>query len=177
VGIVEQTARLSYEPLTASHAAELGDALIDPRLYTYITSPTPKTILELESDFARVAAGPPADRMGELWWNFAVKLREGRYIGRVQATLHDDLAEVAFMFGVAYWGLGYATEALQWLHTRIARAQTANSLWATVNPDNWRSIQLLERLGYQRISQEWPSLFSYEPEDLVYSQQFFSKST
>jgi RimJ/RimL family protein N-acetyltransferase len=177
VANVEQTARLVYEPLAASHAAELRGALIDPRLYAYITKPCPHTVLDLKAEFVRVAAGPPKDHEGEAWWNFAVRLRDGEYIGRIQATFHDGLAEVAYMFGVSYWGQGYATEALLWLRDRVAETQKANSLWATVNPENSRSIRLLERLGYQRMSQEWPPLFSYEPEDLVYCQQIFSSPT
>lgn len=170
MGNIDQTARLVYEPLTGSHAAELSGALIDPRLYAYITKRCPHTVLDLKAEFIRVAAGPPKDREGEAWWNFAVRLCDGEYIGRIHATFHDGLAEVAYMFGVAHWGLGYATEAVQWLHARIAETQKANSLWATVNPDNSRSIRLLERLGYQKMSQERPLLFSYDPKDLVYCQ-------
>jgi RimJ/RimL family protein N-acetyltransferase len=45
------------------------------------------------------------------------------------------------------------------------------TVWATVHPDNARSIRLLERLGFQEVEvAAAPSLGSYDPEDLVYSR-------
>ena len=167
----DSTARLTFESLKASHAAKLSDALMEPSVYAHISRACPKTISELAAEFARVSAGPPVDRIGEIWWNFAVRLHTGEYIGRVQATIHDGLAEVAYMFGSLYWGHGYATEAVHWLHGRITESQLATSLWATVNPDNSRSARLLERLEYQRVSQGLPLLFSYEQGDVVYIRQ------
>jgi RimJ/RimL family protein N-acetyltransferase len=171
MGSIDGSERLVYEPLTESHASDLSDALTDPRVYAYITGPHPATAVDLAVEFARMAAGPSGRYKNEKWWNFAVRVRGGKFIGRTQATLHDDLAEVAYVFGPLYWGRGYATEALTWLHTRIRETRQANSFWATVRPDNTRSIRLLERHRYGEVLQGWPRLFSYESGDRVYCKQ------
>jgi RimJ/RimL family protein N-acetyltransferase len=167
-GDAQCSERLVYEPLSESHGSLLSGALTDPRAYTHITDPHPATAADLAVLFARMAAGPSDGCTDEAWWNFAVRLRSGEFIGRVEATLHDGLAEVAYIFGPNFWNCGYATESVAWLHTQLRENQYANSVWATVLPDNVRSIRLLERLGYRRSLLDQPPLRSYETGDRVY---------
>jgi RimJ/RimL family protein N-acetyltransferase len=168
---IQRSDRLDYEPVKESHASDLCDALTDPRAYAYITGPHPMTAGDLAVEFARMAAGPSGGRERETWWNYAVRLREGKYIGRIEATLHDRLAEVAYVFGPLYWGCGYAAESLTWLHAKVWESRRADSIWATVVPANERSIRLLERLEYRQILGGWPRLLSYELGDRVYCKQ------
>jgi len=166
-----ESGRLVYEPLMELHASALSSALIDPRTYAYIFPPHPTTEAELAAEFARRVAGP-SDSKSEIWWNFVVRLREGPFIGRIEATFHHGLAEVGYVFGPSYWGCGYATESLIWLHSQIRDRQLAGSVWATVTPGNTRSIRLLERLGYNVALPGHPQLLSYEAGDRVYCKQF-----
>ena len=168
---INESGRLVYEPLSELHASALSSALIDPRTYAHIPPPNPTTEAELAAQFARRVAGP-SDSENEIWWNFAVRLREGPFIGRIEATFHHDLAEIAYVFGPSYWGCGYATESLSWLHSQIRDRQLADSVWATVTPGNTRSIRLLERLGYSEALPSHPQLLSYEAGDRVYCKQF-----
>jgi RimJ/RimL family protein N-acetyltransferase len=169
--------RLIYEPLAASHAAGLCEALTDPLVYAHITGRFPTSVAGLEIAFARSAGGPPAERSSEIWWNFAVRLRSGEFIGRIEATIHDGLAEVAYLLGPKYWGCGYATKALTWLHERLRESEGVNSYWATVHPENGRSIRLLERLGYGEVVRGWPKLFSYDEYDRVFSKEASAEGT
>ncbi len=168
---VGESARLVYERLTASHAVGLSAALLDPRVYAHIPAHFAKSVEDLEVEFTRHASGPSDVGSGEIWWNYAVRLRSGGFIGRVEATIHHGLAEVAYMLGPSYWGNGYATEALHWLHARLLECRQVNSFWAAVRPENDRSIRLLERLRYDEVLQDWPKLYSYDAGDRVYSRE------
>ena len=166
-----QTTRLSYAPLAAEDAAVLFPLLADPAVYRYIDAHPPASIGELAARFDRVRAGPPSDRTGESWWNYTVRLLEsGLAVGRLEATIVGDRAEVAYLFGQMYWGKGYATEALTWLHRQLRQCAAVNTFWATVRPENSRSIRLLHRTGYVEVNQ-WPPLMSYDSGDKVYCRR------
>lgn len=176
--IAARSSRLLYEPLTARHALDLCDALTDAQVYAHLPGDRPTTAADLERQFACMAAGPRPgqvepdrahpDQSQQVWWNFAVRLHSGEAIGRIQATIHHGLAETAYLFGPRYWGHGYATEALRWLHEQLAADRRADTAWATVVPENTRSIRLLERVGYLREPTARPHLLSYAPGDQVY---------
>jgi GNAT superfamily N-acetyltransferase len=90
---------------------------------------------------------------------FPVRLREtGTLIGRVEATLTQDWAETAYLFAPRHWGQGYATEAMTAFQNELRRNEQVTEFWATTTPQNTRSIALLERLGYQQMSESWPPL-------------------
>jgi RimJ/RimL family protein N-acetyltransferase len=121
---------------------------------------------------ARALAGAP--QPGEVWLNFLVRSAgTGRVLGRLEATLHHGIAEVAFLFDPDAWGRGYATEALLWLHERLQCEEAApTSFWATTVPGNKRCQALLERCGYRRVPQGWPeTLLSWDDGDLVYRRE------
>jgi RimJ/RimL family protein N-acetyltransferase len=160
--------RLRYEPLITEHAQALFPVLADPAVYRYIDDDIPTSVEELSKRFKQMSSGPPVNRTDELWWNYAVRLVESSLlIGRLEATIVQDRAEVAYLFGPAYWGQGYATEAMLWLHRQLQARTSASTFWATVRPENLRSIKLLRRLGYAQVS-EWPRLLSYDSGDAVY---------
>ena len=114
----------------------------------------------------RALAGPPPDRPEERWLNFAVRdAASGALLGRLEATVHDGLAEVAFLFGPAHWGKGHAAQGLQWLHGQLPGLP----LWATTVPGNTRSQALLLRCGYRAVDPASATrLYSYDPGDLVF---------
>jgi RimJ/RimL family protein N-acetyltransferase len=161
--------RLRFEPLSWAHAALLSEVLLDPAVYEFIAGPHPASTLDLAEDFQRAAEGPAADRQPMRWWNIGVFAAEtGQGLGQIQATIVDDWAEIAYLFGRKHWGQGYAQEAVRWLHAKLAEDGAAGTLWATVTPSNRRSVRLLERLGYTPVSEGWPRLGSYDEGDLVY---------
>jgi RimJ/RimL family protein N-acetyltransferase len=90
---------------------------------------------------------------------------------RLEATVHDGIAEVAFLFGPAHWGKGHATAGLLWLHAHLAAEHGAPVLWATTVPANAASRALLERCGYApRDPASAPLLYTYDEGDLVFSR-------
>jgi RimJ/RimL family protein N-acetyltransferase len=160
---------LRFEPLCSAHAALLSDALLDPAVYQFIEGPHPASTWELADDFERLSKGPAAGGQPMRWWNIGVfAAHSGEGLGQLQATIHDDWAEIAYVLGSKHWGQGYAQEAMRWFHGKLAEDGAATTLWATVAPRNARSVRLLERLGYTPIADGWPELGSYDEGDLVF---------
>lgn len=83
-----------------------------------------------------------------------------------QAHAEGLFAEIAYVFGPAWWGRGYATEATAWLLDDI-RGREVDASWATVEPGNEASARLLRRLGFAVAAPDVP-LLSYDEGDLTF---------
>ncbi len=160
--------KTSYSPLTLDDVETLVPVLHNADVYSFIGG------LPTRDDFTlglrRAIAGPPAKRVKEHWINYGARLVEtGELIGRVEATVHDNLAEVAFLYSPSVWGRGYAAEGLLWLHDHLRGYTGVSMLWATTHSENLRSSALLVRAGYVQVAAEGlPSLYTYDEGDLVF---------
>lgn len=167
-GAVAATRRLAIEPLTISHAEDLHAALDDPAVARYLLHPDVTTMGALRGRIEQLAAGPPPERPGERWWNFAVRLAAERtIIGRLEATTYGDWGEIAYVFGPRWWGLGYATEATRWLIDHLV-AHAVTELWAAVHPANEPSKRLLARLGFRAVVEPSRPVASFDPGDTAF---------
>lgn len=143
------SSRLAYEPLRADHAAALFGPLSDARAWHHIGPPDSTSVEQLAAEFARRAAGPSSETGAERWVNYAVRVIDGSvYCGRLEATVHGTWAEIAYLFGPAFWGHGLASEAVGWLRDQLRQRFGVTELWAAVRPDNERSLRLLRRMGF-----------------------------
>ena len=118
----------------------------DERLYTF-TGGRPPTLAELRARYARLVVGRSADGM-EQWRNWILRLRDGRAVGTVQATITaaGREAEVAWVIGMAWQGQGLASEAagglVGWLEAGGVRTITAH-----VHPDHHASAEVAAHAG------------------------------
>lgn len=159
------TDRLSIEVLGLAHAPGLLAALSVERVGRFIGGPDVTTLDALTRRIERLQQGP--DRENERWINFAVLLGP-TVVGRLEATVHDDIAEIAYVFGPRWWGHGYATEATSWLTTTL-EAEGVQECWATVAPGNDASSNLLRRLSFVSVDVPPPvALLSYDVGDLAF---------
>ncbi len=155
-------AELVFEPLAAEHAAVLFPLLGDARVWEHLLASDGATEAQMRAVYARRAAGP--GRPGERWINHAVRLVSGPYLGRIEATVHPSgWAEVAYVFGLAHRGRGYARAAVRGLLEQL----DVDEVWATVTPANVRSRRLLAALGFREAPRARP-LASWAPGDLTY---------
>lgn len=159
--------QLIFEPLQANHLDELAGVLLHPAVYQHIEETVP-TIEEFRLGLERAIAGSDAAIVDERWLNYLVWRSDGSMLGRLEATVHHGLAEVAFLFGPQYWGQGFATVGLRWLQEELTHREAIAAFWATTTPANVRSQNLLHRCGYQRADLPTISLYSYDPGDLVF---------
>lgn len=162
------TSRLMIEPLGHEHAEGLVAALSHPSVGDYVGGPDVTTVAAQHERIDRLANGPGPERPDERWWNWAVCRRtDGLVLGYVQATSYGEWAEVAYVFGPATSGHGFATEAVRWLIEHL-HAVGAHELWATVHPDNDASVRLLERVGFVPAPRPGRPVASFDDGDLVF---------
>jgi RimJ/RimL family protein N-acetyltransferase len=164
---------LQFEPLTAAHADDLFPILTTPAVLAFIDPTTePPTLEELRAEYAACARGPVDLIMpSEQWFNMAIQLKSEclRTIGRLEATCYREekldftWGEVAYLLGEAWWGKGLAFEAVSWWHDYLESIAPGTQWWATVHPQNQRSIRLLTRLNYREVdASQRPQLQSYD---------------
>ena len=160
--------RLKFEPIDSIHASKLYVALHHSSVHQFIDS---KDFLTLQSviDFIeRVSRGPQKNSSDE-WLNVVCFLGD-EVIGLVQATVHNDWAEVAFLFDPTFQGKGYATEAVTWMIDHLGDTRNIREFWATTVPENERSIALLIRAGFLESEFLEREVLSYDPGDLVFKR-------
>lgn len=138
--------RLTLEPLTEEHAAEMVSVLADPRLYAYIGGDPPNLAVLVER-YRRQIAGPAA--LDEQWCNWIVRSTStGRPVGFVQATVTADRADVAWVIGVDHQHQGFATESAlamsEWLTEAGVRWIDAH-----IHPEHGASHRVAAALGLE----------------------------
>lgn len=164
------TAAVRVEPLVPAHLEELAAVLHDPAVYEHIAPELPPRH-EILLGLQRALAGPPPSTPDERWLNFLLRDASGAMVGRLEATVHHGLAEVAFLLGPRHWGRGFGSAGLRWLHEEIARSAGITDFWATTTPANARSRSLLERCGYRASTLPDRPLYSHDAGDLVFNRR------
>lgn len=142
------TERLLLELLLPGHAEELFPVLSDPAIYQWLDYGAPASVGYLQDLYARLEAGRSPDG-SEVWLNFLVRVKGGQAIGTVQATVHPGhKTYVGYVLASAYWGNGYAAEAMTALLTHLAREHPTQVTIAVIEEGNVRSAALLRRLDF-----------------------------
>jgi len=144
------TPRLVLEPQVAAHADAMFAVLSDPAIYEYENAP-PVSLAWLRERYARLESRTSGDGT-ERWLNWVLRTADGTAIGYVQATVHADAADVAYEMGSAWWGHGYASEAVAAMLDELAHAYGVRRFAAVAKRANARSHALLARLGFALAS-------------------------
>ena len=167
--LTARTARLRLEPLQASHAPLLYPLLADPRLYAYVPDAAYTSVALLAERFAMLERGAPKGS-DELWLNWVLlRLDDDTAVGTLQATVRPGIdAWIGYTLVTSGWGQGYATEACAWLVADLPLRYGVVEILASVDVRNAKSIALLERLGFGRISVEATELHGEATTDYHY---------
>jgi RimJ/RimL family protein N-acetyltransferase len=138
---------LSLEPQMAEHAAEMFAVLSDPAIYEYENQP-PASLEWLRTRFGKLESRRSADGT-EQWLNWVVRIAGGGLIGYVQATVRTDgSAAIAYELSSAHWGRGHARRAVEAMLVELAAHYRVRTFVAVAKQQNFRSLRLLERLGF-----------------------------
>ena len=163
---VVEAADLVLEPQTAAHADEMFAVLGDPAIYAFENAPPP-SLEWLRTRYAKLESRRSADGR-EQWLNWVIRIRTGELIGYVQATVRPDgCAALAYELASAHWGRGLARQAVEAMIGELAEHHGARRLSAVLRPENFRSLRLLERLGFSRASPEEQLRHRAEPGELL----------
>lgn len=158
---------LKLEKLDLGHASELFDALNHEQIGLFIGGPDVTTLAELEERIQYLQRGPK-EVSGQRWFNFAV-LMESAVIGRVEATAHTGIVEIAYLINPSLWGQGIGTAATKLLMSELRR-EGEHNFWATTVPENLASAKVLENLGFTEIDSIFaPALLSFDEGDRVFN--------
>ena len=148
-----ETGSLTLEPQLAAHADEMFVVLSDPAIYEYENEP-PRSRDWLRERFTRLESRRSADGRQQ-WLNWVIRLPTSELIGYVQATVHGDgSAGIAYELSSAYWGRGYARQAVEAMIAELAERYGVHRLNAVLKRANHRSVRLLERLGFGPASDD-----------------------
>jgi ribosomal-protein-alanine N-acetyltransferase len=138
---------LSLEPQTVEHAEEMFAVLSDPAIYEFENQP-PASLEWLRTRFGKLESRRSADGT-EQWLNWVVRIAGGGLIGYVQATVRNDgSAAIAYELSSAHWGRGLARRAVDAMLGELAARYRVTVFVAVAKQQNFRSLRLLERLGF-----------------------------
>jgi RimJ/RimL family protein N-acetyltransferase len=144
-------ARLTLEPQTAAHAAEMFVVLCDPALYAFEGEP-PESLEWLRARYARLESRQSKDG-SQIWLNWVIRLPNGAAagpaIGFVQAAAdRSGRAAIAYVLASAHWGRGLARLAVEMMIGELVDRHSVTRLFAELKRDNARSRHLLVSLGF-----------------------------
>jgi RimJ/RimL family protein N-acetyltransferase len=144
------TKRLKLYRLLVKDAPALFEYRSDPNVCRYQAFEPGS--LEDARDFIRAstrnAFGSP-----DTWFGFGLRLRElGPLVGDLGVHFLDDARQVEIGFTVApnYQGHGYATEAVQGVLGYLFATRKIHRVFASVDPRNEPSVELLKRVGMRQ---------------------------
>jgi RimJ/RimL family protein N-acetyltransferase len=149
---VIETARFKLEPQIAAHAEEMFVVLSDPAIYEYENQPPP-SVEWLRVRFTKLETRLSADGR-EQWLNWVIRVPTSELIGYVQATVRPGHAAIAYELCSAYWGRGLGRGAVKAMISELVEHYNVRSFFAVLKRDNFRSVRLLERLGFSLASPE-----------------------
>jgi [ribosomal protein S5]-alanine N-acetyltransferase len=159
---------LCLEPLVIAHADEMFDALSAAAIYDYMPGAPPASPAALRERYASLARGKSADGR-EQWLNWIIRLPSGGCAGFVQATLHPGrTGDFAYVLAPEHWGRGVAFEACRAAISILSSKHEVARLYATVDPRNLRSLNLLAHLGFAEIAAACYPHGDAEPGDRVF---------
>jgi ribosomal-protein-alanine N-acetyltransferase len=145
------TSRLTIEPLTRNHAGSMFSLMQDRSIYEWISSLPPEDLSKFAAVLEKRETRLSPDE-NEAWLNWAVKRSsDGAYVGKLDAVVDSEniATNVGYVFFPAYWGKGYATEAVLAL-SEYLEAQGVLKLIASVTLGNIASYRVLEKCGYKK---------------------------
>ncbi|HEY9629408.1 MAG TPA: GNAT family N-acetyltransferase [Coleofasciculaceae cyanobacterium] len=116
----------------------------DPEVTRYMTWQTHKSIQDAV-EFLKSCA-PLWESGQEFCWVITVK-PEDQAIGTVACRIESSMADFGYVLNRAYWGQGYATEAVSAVVAWVMSLPEIHRIWATCDTENLASARVLEKTG------------------------------
>ena len=158
--------RCVLEPQVTEHAAEMFGVLSDPAIYEFENEPPPSQ-QSLRSRYERLEKRGPADA-SEQWLNWVIRLPSGVLAGYVQATvLQTGVAYVAYELNSQHWRQGFGSSAVGAMLEQLRIEYEVHTFVAVLKVKNFRSMALLQNLGFTEASAEQQTQYRDEEDELV----------
>jgi RimJ/RimL family protein N-acetyltransferase len=138
---------LTLEPQLREHADFFFNDPATTEIYTYENAPPP-SIDWLRTRYEKLESRQSADG-AEQWLNWVIRIKGNGLIGYVQATLRrDGSAAIAYEMSSAHWGQGLGRHATEAMIAELIEHYRITMLFAVAKRGNFRSLRMLERLGF-----------------------------
>lgn len=156
-----ETERLLLRPFTTADAPFILTLLNEPSFLRYIGD---KKVRNLDDARQYLTDGPIASYHKNGFGLNLVELKETQTsIGMCGLLKRDELPDpdIGFAFLPDFWNKGYAFEAAAAVMNDARERLKLNRILAIVNPDNYASMKLLERLGlsFERLLDQGTKLY------------------
>ncbi|CAH0526698.1 GNAT family N-acetyltransferase [Vibrio hippocampi] len=103
---------------------------------------------------------------------FAVlDIRTRDFIGHVFISLNEPTAELGYLFDKKYWRQGYATEVLSAFVPEAMKALSLSALCASVDIGHTASLRLLDKLGFDWVSEASDEFGPYLNYQFIYDAE------
>jgi len=159
-----QTARLTLRAYKLSDAPYLLEMRSDPRSMEFMDSAPLKDLAAAE-EFTLEKIDDHTKQKGISW---VINLKNSeKFIGDIaywKIKTKDHRAEIGYSLLPAYWGNGYATEALEAILKWGFHQLKLHSVNADINPSNKASRRLLQKMGFKQEG--------YNKEDYFHNGKF-----
>lgn len=165
-----QTPRLTLRPLIPADAESFFAYRSLPEIALF-QGWEPQNLQEATDFLIKNASAVPYE--SDTWMQLGVFLASGGLIGDVGVHFYYDGQQVEFGYTLspAFQGFGYAREAIKGLLDYFLLARGMHRAFASVDPDNARSIRLLESLGFRKEAHHLSSYLAKDGwhDDAVYA--------
>ena len=144
------TARLVIRRFRPADAEALAAYRSDPVVARYQSWKAP---LSTEEATELVRVFQNADPTAPGWFQYAIARRDDDVlIGDIGVNRHENgmQAEIGFTLARAWWGRGYAYEAVSRVLEQLFRVEGLRRVSADADARNEASARLLDRLGFRR---------------------------
>ncbi|MFF2909220.1 GNAT family N-acetyltransferase [Paenibacillus sp. NPDC057934] len=120
-----------------------------PEVYKY-QSWRPEDINEVEKFISDNLAVVP--NTSDSWFQVAICLKDGQLVGDVGIHFMEDgfQVELGYTLSPEFQGKGYASEAVRAVIDYLFTGLGKHRITGSVDPDNLKSIKLLENLGFRK---------------------------
>lgn len=145
------------KPLVSLKPVGLGDAPIifeawgrHPENFMYLTAHVFAEVSDAQAYIASILQTPQS-------LAFHVVEPRGEVVGIVKAAVVGHRAQVGYVIDEAFWGRGFATDAVRQIVALLEANPAISRIWATCALDNSASARVLEKNGFaqEAILQRW----------------------
>lgn len=167
------TERLFIRPVQLTDAEALFGFRSDPECAEFMSS-IPLNVAEMRERIQKTAS--EINQSGT-WFQFVIFEKDERsVVGDIglhflASDTQNKQVELGYILHKKYWGKGYATEALMPIIDYLVYTLDKHRLVANIDPSNYPSIRLVEKLGFRKEGHLRESFFSKGKwvDDLVFA--------
>ena len=152
--------------MSVNDAAELHALLWTPDVNTGTDDGSAASLQDVRARIRRWERRRSPDG-SEIWLNWTLRLKDDQtVVGRMQATVTEAWADMAWVIGRRYRSQGYATEAGRCIAAWLLEFFNLGEVRATIHPNNTASQRVATNVGMRGSGErtsDGDEVWSYRP--------------